>query len=39
MREYEASVLSYKRSACPLGTFDPQALRLDAVHVMRAEYE
>ena len=38
-RKYEASVLSYNRSACPLGlnSFGPQALRLVAV-MIRAEY-
>ena len=29
---------SYKRLACPLGSFGPQALRLDAT-MMRAEYK
>ena len=37
-RKYEASVLSYNRSACPLGlnSFSPQALCL--VVMIRAEY-
>ena len=35
---YEASVSSYKRLACLLSSFGPQALRLDTT-VMRAEYK
>ena len=37
--KYEASVLSYNRSACPLGlnSFGPQAVRHIAV-MIRAEY-